>query len=61
MSAEQVNQALARIEAAASRIDAAIVRGEASVTELARRHAALRQAVTQSLEEIDSLIESAGQ
>ena len=56
-----MNQALARIEAAASRIDAAIVRGEASVTELARRHAALRQAVTQSLEEIDSLIESAGQ
>jgi hypothetical protein len=61
MSADQVNQALARIEAATARIGAAVTNGEASVAALAQKHEALRLAVAGSLAEIDSLIESAGQ
>jgi len=61
MSADQVNQVLSRIEAAAARIGAAATQSEASVTVLAQKHAALRQALAESLAEIDSLIESAGQ
>ena len=60
MSADQVNQALARIEAATARIGAAILAGKASVTALSQRHEALREVVAESLAEIDSLIESGG-
>ena len=56
MSADRVEQALARIEAAAARIEV----GTARAGKLGARHAELRQAVSQSLREIDSLIAGQG-
>jgi len=59
MSADKIDQAIARIEAASSRIAAAAAQKSRSTAELANRHEALRQAVRQSLSAIDSLIASA--
>ena len=56
MTADRVNQALARIEAASSRIEAAARQGEAAVAALAVKHEALRGVVVQSLRELDDLI-----
>ena len=55
----RVGQALARIEAAAARIEAAAAQADRTDTALAARHEVLREAVTQSLLELDSLIGSA--
>ena len=65
MSGERSSRALARIEAALERIEAATRRGAqvgASSEELAdlrSRHEKLRAAVTDSLAELDQLIEGA--
>ena len=64
MNGDRSNRALARIEAALTRIEAAAQRapGQTGSDELARlqaRHSALRAAVTDSLEQLDQLIEGA--
>ena len=65
MSGERTNRALARIEAALARIEAAARRPRpepadaAELVALQTRHAQLRAAVTETLTELDQLIESA--
>ncbi len=56
MTGQRVSQALARIEAAAARIEAAAAKGGGEDSALAARHDALRDAVTHSLRELDTLI-----
>lgn len=52
---------MARIEAAAARINAAAARESGADGALAARHQALREAVSASLHELDSLIAGAQQ
>lgn len=52
---DRVEQALARIEAAAARIEAASARARPS-GDLERKHAALRNAVDSTLQDLDALI-----
>ncbi len=65
MSGDRNSRALARIEAALERIEAAARRGNSPVAsseelaDLRTRHANLRAAVTDSLAELDQLIEGA--
>ena len=59
MTGNRASQALARIEAAAARIDAAAARASGSNGALAAKHQALRETVSQSLHELDSLIAGA--
>ena len=65
MNGERSSRALARIEAALERIEAAARRsgsasgGSEDLVELEARHARLRAAVTDSLAELDQLIEGA--
>ncbi len=65
MSGDRNSRALARIEAALERIEAAARRGSSSaagseeLSDLRTRHANLRAAVTESLAELDQLIEGA--
>lgn len=65
MTGDRVSQALARIEAAAQRIEAASARpappSAQSDAALAARHERLRKAVSQSLQQLDLLIEGGGQ
>lgn len=65
MNGERSSRALARIEAALERIQAATRRGASNsagseeLTDLLTRHEKLRAAVTDSLAELDQLIEGA--
>lgn len=65
MSGERSSRALARIEAALERIEAATRRGAQSgasseeLADLRTRHEQLRAAVSDSLAELDQLIEGA--
>ncbi len=64
MDADRSSRALARIEAALARIEAAArrparVETPAELADLQMRHDRLRAAVTDSLAQIDQLIESA--
>lgn len=59
MTGQRVSEALARIEAAAARIEAAAAHGSGADSALSARHDALREAVTHSLRELDSLIDGA--
>lgn len=61
MTGQRVSQALARIEAATARIAAAAAHGGSGDAVLSARHDALREAVTHSLRELDSLIDGASQ
>jgi ABC-type transporter Mla maintaining outer membrane lipid asymmetry ATPase subunit MlaF len=56
MSGERISQALARIEAAAARIAAADRPSAGADPALAARHEALREAVKQTLHDMDELI-----
>jgi len=56
MSGERISQALARIEAAAARIAAADRPTAGGDPALAARHEALREAVRQTLRDMDDLI-----
>ena len=61
MTGNRASQALARIEAAAARIDAAGTRESGADGALAAKHQALRDAVSLSLQELDSLIAGTSQ
>jgi len=65
MTDSRVNQALARIAAAATRIEAAAARPQPALNggdaALEARHERLRKAVSQSLQQLDLLIDGAGQ
>jgi hypothetical protein len=56
MDGASIEKALARIEAALTRIENAASRVPNANDELADRHARLRAAVTQSLEQLDRLL-----
>jgi hypothetical protein len=56
MSGDIVEKTLARIEAALMRIERAETRASAASRALEVRHAQLRRAVTQSLEDLDHVI-----
>lgn len=57
----RIEDALARIEAAARRpVAPAVPASDEEIEDLRRRHARLRSAVVQSLEQIDAMIESQG-
>lgn len=59
MTGERTEQALARIEAALARIERAGTAAHDAFGDAARKHDALRMAVTETLGELDSLIGSA--
>jgi hypothetical protein len=56
MEGASIEKALGRIEAALTRIENAASRMGRPDTELAARHERLRSAVTQSLQQLDSLL-----
>lgn len=56
MSSERTEQALARIDAALARIQNAAAQAETAVGEQARRHDVLRQAVAETVRDLDILI-----
>lgn len=59
MTGQRVSQALARIETAAARIEAAAANSGGGDAVLVAKHEALREVVTTSLRELDSLIDGA--
>jgi hypothetical protein len=56
MPGGSIEAALKRVEAALSRIEAVAGQPSRAHTELAGRHTALREAVTQSLSQLDELL-----
>ncbi len=56
MSCERTEQALARIDAALARIQKAATQAETAAGEQARRHDVLRQAVAETMRDLDILI-----
>ncbi len=56
MSCERTEQALARIDAALARMQSAATHAETAAGEQARRHEVLRQAVAETMRDLDILI-----
>lgn len=60
MTGERTEKALARIDLAARRIDAAVARTEAALRAQGHENDRLRQAVTETLRDLDLLINGGG-
>ena len=58
MSGERTEKAFARIDLALSRIDAATSRAEAAAVARARHNDRLKQAIAETLRDLDALIHS---
>ena len=56
MAGGSIEDTLARIDAALARVEQAVERTESDRAEVTRRHARLRIAVSESLEELDTII-----
>ena len=56
MTGDRTEQALARLERAAQRIEQAATRTGATLADETRRNAGLRQAISETLRELDQMI-----